>query len=287
MSRRPAVAGTFYSGDSDLLTKDIERCFLNNYGPKRIPIIHRQQERKGNVVGLVAPHAGYTYSGPVAAHAYNRLADDGLPETVVILGPNHHGLGEAAAVASSTNWLTPLGTVHIDTEVADAILSSSKFAQEDDEAHHKEHSIEVQIPFLQYIGGHRIKVVPISIAHLTLNDAIALANDVGTAIASALAGKNALIIASTDFSHYVTQDAAESNDTMAIDKILAMDAEGLLQVVDANSISMCGSTATATAIVACLALGATKAKKLAYFTSGDIAGDHKQVVGYCAMSMEK
>ncbi len=287
MSRRPAVAGTFYNGDPDLLTKDIERCFLNVHGPGRIPIIHRQQERTGDVIGLVAPHAGYIYSGPAAAHAYSRLAADGLPETVVILGPNHHGLGEAAAVASSTNWLTPLGTVHIDTEVAEAILSTSKFAREDDEAHLKEHSIEVQIPFLQFIGGHKVKVVPISIAHLSLGDAIELVNDLGTAIANALVGKNALVISSTDLSHYEPQDIAKSKDAIAIEKILALDAEGLLKAVEANSISMCGATGTAAAIVACKALGATKTQKLAYYTSGDIIGDHKQVVGYCAASMEK
>jgi len=287
MSRRPAVAGTFYNGDPDLLTKDIERCFLNPHGPGRIPIIHRQQEHKGDVIGLVAPHAGYIYSGPAAAHAYNRLAADGLPETVVILGPNHHGLGQAAAIASATNWLTPLGTVHIDTEVAEAILSSSKFALEDDEAHLKEHSIEVQIPFLQFIGGHKVKIVPISISHLTLQDAIALANDVGSAIANALEGKNALIIASTDLSHYEPQDVANSKDAIAIEKILELDAEGLLEAVESNAISMCGATGTATAILACKALGATKAQKLAYYTSGDIIGDHKQVVGYCAMSLEK
>lgn len=287
MARRPAVAGTFYSGDPDGLTKDIERCFLHNNGPHRIPFVHRQQQRIGDVVGIIVPHAGYIYSGPAAAHAYSRLAADGLPETVVILGPNHHGLGAAAAVASSTNWLTPLGTVHIDTEVAQNILASSKYAREDDDAHHKEHSIEVQIPFLQFIGGHKVKVVPISIAHLDLEASIELMRDMGAAIASALEGRNALIISSTDMSHYQTQQVANEKDRLAIERILALDAEGLLQVVHDNDISMCGVIGTAIAIKACKALGAVQAKELSYYTSGDITGDHKQVVGYCAVSLEK
>lgn len=287
MSRRPAVAGTFYNGNSDLLLKDIEHCFLNTHGPLRIPIVHLHQERKGNILGLVAPHAGYIYSGPAAAHAYYAMANDGIPETVVILGPNHHGLGEAAAVASSSNWLTPIGTVHIDTEIAGSILSTSKYAREDDEAHHKEHSIEVQIPFLQFIGGHKIKIVPISLAHIPDSAALEITYDLGTAIADAIRGKNAIVIASTDMSHYEPQNVAEPKDAMALEKIMSLDAEGLLKTVESSNISMCGAIGTAVAIVATKSLGATKGRKLAYYTSGDMTGDHRQVVGYCAVAFEK
>lgn len=287
MARRPVVAGTFYSGDTDPLMKEIEHCFLGVKGPGKIPIVHLHQERKGKVLGLISPHAGYVYSGSAAAHAYSALAVDGMPEVAVIMGPNHHGLGSAASVASPAHWITPLGMVHIDTDMTDFILANSKYAQEDDSAHMKEHSIEVQIPFLQFIGGHKVKIVPISIAHLCVEDAISLVDDLGNVIAKGLEGKNAVIIASTDFTHYESQESVHAKDAMAIEKILAMDPEGLIRTVDENSISMCGATGTAIAISACKQLGAVKGNKLAYYTSGDITGDMRQVVGYAAISLEK
>jgi AmmeMemoRadiSam system protein B len=293
-ARRPAVAGMFYEGEREALIESIERCFLSRLGPGRIDLIGKRiiedrtdEEKRRRVVGLVCPHAGYVYSGMAAAWAYDALALDGAPDVAVILGPNHHGIGENVAVSAASEWITPLGSVAVDREAADAIVSASHFARRDDAAHFREHSIEVQIPFLQYVAGERIAVVPVAIAHLSADDAITLASDLGPAIASALDGRNAVVIASTDFTHYESQSSAEVKDTAAIERILALDARGLIEVVEKRRITMCGAVGTAVMIEACKALGATFARQLAYYTSGEVSGDRAQVVGYAAISVER
>ena len=285
MMREPAAAGTFYELDRQGLVRSIEQCFTGEFGPGRLP--STKEPRTANVVGLVSPHAGYVYSGGGAAYAYDRLAGDGLPETVVLLGPNHHGLGPAVAVSSGVEWRTPLGAMQIDLDTADAILADSEFAQRNDTAHAREHSIEVQLPFLQYMGGDKVKIVPICIAHVSESDAVSLASDLGAAIGKALASKSAVVIASTDFTHYEPKAAAEKKDKAAIGKILELDGEGLIREVYGRSITMCGVVGTAVALEACKALGATKAHELTYYTSGDVIGDTSRVVGYGALSIEK
>ena len=284
MTRTPAVAGMFYELDPEALIHSIERCFLGKLGPGKLP--SRKDVRSGEVLGLVSPHAGYTYSGAAAAYAFDRLASDGLPETAVLLGPTHHGLGAAVAVSTETEWTTPLGAVQTDAETIDAVLELCGFAQRDDTAHVSEHSLEVQLPFLQYIGGDAVKIVPISIAHLSEDDAAALSLDLGQAISKSLAGKSAVVIASTDFTHYEPRASAESKDSLAIDQILKLDARGLLREVYGKSITMCGVAGTAVMLEACKALGAKQARKLTYYTSGDVTGDMSQVVGYGAFSVE-
>jgi len=300
MVRRPAVAGAFYEGDREGLVQSIEECFLSRLGPGHPPQSPSQGERR--VVGLVCPHAGYMYSGMAAAHAFDALAADGLPDVAVILGPNHHGLGEAVAVNTEDAWATPLGTVQVDRETAKAIVDASSYAREDDLAHAREHSIEVQIPFLQYLAlrpgsgqalrpgsgqaGDGVKIVPIAIAHLSESAARALVADLGPAIAAALAGKSAVVIASTDFTHYESKARANAQDSLALEKITALDPEGLLRVVEENSMTMCGATGTAVMLAACKELGAKSARVLAYYTSGDVIGDTSQVVGYGAASIE-
>lgn len=282
--RRPAVAGMFYDADPEALTESIEECFLDRLGPGRLPQISQRNERR--ILGLVSPHAGFMYSGSAAAWTYDALANDGVPDTAVILGPNHHGLGEVIAVSLADEWITPLGTIKTDRETADAILAASEFARPDEQAHLREHSIEVQLPFLQYIGGDRVRIVPIALAYLRQSDAILVLRDLSKAIANAIQGKNAVVIASTDFTHYEPQFSAQEKDATAMEKILALDAEGLLEVVNSRSITMCGAVGTAVMIAACKSLGATSAHKLAYYTSGDVTGDMSQVVGYGALSVE-
>ena len=289
MARRPAVAGMFYEGDEVSLRESIESCFTGRFGPGRLPLAPSPPPPLGarHVVGLVCPHAGYVYSGGAAAHSFAALAEDGLPDVAVILGPNHHGLGDAVAVSMDEKWATPLGEVQLDLATARAIVESSVYAREDELAHLREHSLEVQVPFLQYLGGESVKIVPIAIAHLGESAARLLVSDLGSAIAKALAGKSAVVIASTDFTHYESKASAEAKDSLALDRITDLDPMGLLRVVEEKSISMCGATGTAVMLEACKALGATSARTLAYYTSGDVIGDTRQVVGYAAVAVEK
>ena len=285
MPRRAAVAGKFYDADQNMLVRTLEGCFLDRLGPGKLPMPKRQ--RTGNVLGLVVPHAGYVYSGAAAAHSYDALSSDGLPDLAVILGPNHHGAGHPVAVSEATRWITPLGSVHVEDEISEKIVQLSQFAQADEDAHVREHSIEVQLPFLQFISGHKISIVPISISHLGEADALVAVDDLSKAIATAVEGKNAIIIASTDFSHYESQEVANAYDSMALSQILAMNGRGLIRTVREECISMCGALGVAVMIDASKLLGATAARKLTYHTSGDVTGDKRRVVGYAAVAVEK
>lgn len=283
MVRRAAVAGMFYDGEKQPLVESVEKCFLGPFGPGALPRV--AEPRSGRVMGLVTPHAGYVYSGGAAAQAFCALAEDGLPDVAVFLGPNHHGRGEGVAVNMEHEWETPLGTLHTDMQAAADILRLSLHARADDLAHAKEHSIEVQLPFLQYIAGDGVKIVSIAIAHYGLADALEAASDLGSAIAQALQGKSAVVIASTDFSHYESKTDAEAKDSLALEQITRLDGKELLRVVHGNSISMCGAIGTAVMLHACSDLGATKARRLTYYTSGDVTGDPSSVVGYAAVSV--
>ena len=282
MIRRPAVAGMFYDQDPDDLRETLDVCFLGPYGPGRLPTPAPIVTR--NMVGLVCPHAGYRFSGYAAAHAYAELADDGLPDTAVLIGPNHRALGVGAAIVTNGKWLTPLGEVEIDSEVAAAILDASDLVREDEIAHAAEHSLEVQIPFLQYMNA-RTKIVPIVISILAWEDARLYAEELGRVVAKALEGRNAVIIASTDLTHYETKAEAHRKDGEAIAAIQSLDYAGLLEVVERMDISMCGVTPVAISLAAEAALGAKRAELLSYYTSGDIIGDMSQVVGYAALKI--
>ncbi len=286
MIRRPAVAGMFYEANAQALRQSITDCFLSSFGPRKLPHPVEQGERR--VMGLVCPHAGYMYSGPAAAHSYGVLAEDGIPEVAVILGPNHHGLGETVAVSAAEKWETPLGLIEVDTLTARAITEYSAYAQKDELAHIREHSIEVQIPFLQYIAtvaNRSIRIVPIAIGHMGYSSARTLVADLGPAIAEAVAEKDAVIIASTDLTHYESKASAQFKDNLVLEQILSLDSEGLLRIVEENSVSMCGATGTAVMLATCKVLGATSARRLAYYTSGDVTGDTRQVVGYASVAV--
>lgn len=285
MPRTATVSGTFYSSEKASLRAHIEDCFLGPLGPGRLPEV--RPERIGKVLGLVSPHAGFMYSGSAAAFAYTALAEDGIPDIAVMIGPNHSGLGETVAISAENEWLTPLGALEVDRETADAILRKSTFAKSDDMAHLREHSLEVQLPFLQYVAGNNIKIVPITIAHLSARDAQTLSTDLGSAISDAISGKNAVIIASTDFTHYEPRQSAAEKDSLVMDHILHMDPAGMISTVYQQSITMCGVVGTAVMLQACKNLGASGARKLTYYTSGDVIGDPSQVVGYGALSVER
>lgn len=284
--RFPAVAGMFYEGDPDELLAEVERCFLSPYGPGQLPRANPEGDRR--IAGLVSPHAGLIYSGPTAAHAYFRLAEDGLPDVAVLLGVNHRGYGAPVAVSALPVWRTPLGDAEIDLGVCERIASLSRRAEADELAHRQEHSLEVQVPFLQYIGGNRIRIAPVLVGVPVWDgDALSVAQDLGEAVAKAVEGRNAVIIASTDMSHYESRQSAGRKDSQAIRQILDLNERGLLETVREMEISMCGVVPTAAALSACKHLGAGSARQLAYSTSGDITGDHAQVVGYAAIELDR
>ena len=277
--RKPAVAGSFYDGSAAGLRRQIEDCFKHPLGPGALPGSARVVERR--ILGLVSPHAGYIYSGPVAANGFFQIAAEGKPQTVVILGPNHRGLGAAVAVGGQDAWQTPLGSVEIDVEVGQAIVSATRWARLDDLAHSMEHSIEVQVPFLQYIYENGFRIVSISM----LRQDWEVSRELGRAVAAALKGKNAVIIASSDFSHYESQSMASKKDHLALEAILNLEPERLEETVISHSITMCGPGPVMSMLTACKALGSKKARLLRYATSGDITGDHSQVVGYASVEV--
>jgi len=279
--RAPAVAGSWYAGTPNSLRNQIEELFMHRLGPGSIPKIVREGPR--SLVGLVVPHAGYMASGPVAAHAYYHLAGDGKSDVIVIFGPNHTGRGSALSIMNEGVWRTPLGDVEIDTETANQILRVSDIIDVDERAHAHEHSIELQLPFLQYLYGSEFKFVPICFMMQDLESS----RDVGKAVAKALKDKNALVIASSDLTHYEPQERAEKKDKMAIDAALKMDEEQYYTTVESYGISTCGYGPTIAAITAAKELGSKKSRLLCYKTSGDILGDRSAVVGYASIAFTK
>jgi AmmeMemoRadiSam system protein B len=279
--RPPAFAGSWYAGTPDGLKKQIEESFINRLGPGSLPTVVEDGPR--NLVGLVSPHAGYMYSGPVAACGYFQLAKDGKPDVVVIFSPNHTGRGSALAVMREGAWRTPLGDVEIDTETADKILDWSQVVDVDETVHAYEHSIELQLPFLQYLFGSDFKFVPIT---FMMQDLVS-SREVGKATAEALSGKNGLVIASTDMSHYEPQARAEKKDKMALEAAVKMDEEQYYSIIESHGVSSCGYGPTIAAITASKELGAKEAKLLCYRTSGDVTGDYYRVVGYASIAFMK
>lgn len=270
--RYPTVAGQFYEGDEKSLRAQIEQCFKGPLGPGKIPKV---SAGKRLILGGVAPHAGYVYSGMVAAHLYARIAEDGMAKSFVILGPNHTGRGSGLAVTTE-DFETPLGVVKIDRELAKALQKD--LVDLDFEAHRSEHSIEVQLPFLQYLSKD-FKFVPICMGFQDYEAAVS----VGRTIAAAIKGKDVAVIASTDFSHYVSRETAKKKDGMAIDAITAMNPKKLYDVVRDEDISMCGYGPVMATMTAC---AGGKATLLKYATSGDVHPMH-DVVGYAAVVIEK
>ncbi len=279
--RPPRQAGVFYAGSANALAKQVEECFLHPLGPGMVPKVDERGPK--NLIALISPHAGYVYSGPVAAHAYHRLALSGAPASVVIVGPNHTGFGSGVSIAVEGVWRTPLGDVQVDVELARAIQRSSQFIDVDDVGHSHEHSIEVQLPFLQYLFGSGVKLVPVCMMMQDLE----VSRDVGEAIGKSTMGKNAVVIASTDLTHYEPQEFASTKDRMVVEAILSLDEERLHSVVESRNISMCGCGPVCAAIVAAKRLGAKEARLLSYKTSGDVTGDRSQVVGYASLAVTR
>lgn len=286
--RKPAVAGQFYDGNKTSLEQRIKECFLDERGPRALPEI---DQKKKNVKGLVVPHAGYIYSGAIAAHSYYYLSNNGFADTFIILGPNHTGMGSGVSVMIEGDWETPLGTVPINETLAEKIWKG--IIDKDDSAHIYEHSIEVQLPFLQFSAkDKKLDFVPIC---MSMQD-FQTAEEVGKILADAIkniTGK-IVIVASSDFSHagfnYMSMppagvrvdEYAEKQDKLAIDRILKMDPKGLIDIVHKNNITMCGYGPVAAMLTATRMLGAEQAELLKYGTSYEVHPG-SSCVGYGAL----
>jgi len=275
--RKPVVSGMFYDSTAKELLKQIEWCYKHELGPGVTPKINIKGRRE--IVALVVPHAGYVYSGPVAAHAYKELANDGIPNTVVIIGPNHTGYGAAVSVWAKGVWKTPLGEVKVNEELASSLLDG--IIQADETAHLYEHSIEVQIPWLQHLYKEEVKIVPITM----LAQDIETAREVGQAISQA--SDNIVVIASSDFTHYEHQSMAIEKDKSMIEAIIDLDEEKLYQQRELLNSTMCGFGPVASVIVAAKEMKAKNATLLKYATSGDTTGDFSRVVGYASILIRR
>ncbi len=273
--RRPAVSGLFYEADASGLRTQVQRCFKHPCGPGRLPGPLGDR----SVHALVVPHAALQYSGPVAAHAYLRLAEARPPAVIVIVGPDHLGSGPPVALSPHGRWATPLGEVDTDHSVK-AVLQRLGLPA-DGRGHLREHSIEVQLPFLQVIG-FRGPVIPIVLADQETETIVRLADQ----LVAALAGLDATMIASTDLSHFVPHERAVAFDRIALTAMVSGDGLHLLDEVRRHAITMCGAGPVAAVMEAARRLGCGPGRILRYATSGDIGGDRRSVVGYAAAALD-
>ena len=276
--RRPAVAGAFYAASQDSLRKQIIDSFNHRLGPGRLPDKQIEQD----ILSVVCPHAGYMFSGPSAAHCYLALGEQMSPETVVVIGPNHTGWGTPVSVMREGVWETPLGQVTIDSELADKIIELSATARGDESAFIREHSVEVQLPFLQFIYPD-FKFVPICMGYQDLETSVEL----GKALFEASKGKEIIVIASSDLTHQESKTSANTKDRYVLNAIQEMDEKKLQESVKKHRISTCGYGTISAALVYSKLKGATKAEVLSYYTSGDIIGDNSAVVGYASAKITR
>lgn len=264
MIRNPAVAGQFYPGTAEQLRDTLKE------------MVNETAEKK-EAIGALIPHAGYIYSGPVVGDVISRIK---LKDTVIIIGPNHTGAGVPFSIMTEGTWKTPLGEVEIDSELAKNILAASGHLREDSLAHQFEHSIEVQLPFLQYFKPD-FKLVPIILSHADGDIFKAIGRQIAGAIKES--NREALIIASSDMTHYEPHKSARKKDGRAIEAILDLNEIELLDRVDELNITMCGYGPAVSLISAARELGATGAELVRYQTSGDVSGDYASVVGYAGI----
>ena len=264
MARLPAVADRFYPGDFAALSRQVKK------------LIGTLQVDRQKAMSIVSPHAGYIYSGGVAAETMRQVL---VPKTVIILGPNHQGQGSPIALSTST-WEMPMGQVPIDMDLAERLLAKSPLVEKDEVAHRFEHSLEVQIPFLQEMQDN-LAIVPLVISHISYP----VCEKIASALAESIkeSGKDVLIVASSDMTHYEPRRAASQKDSLALDRLLNLDPAGLYRVVVDEGITMCGFIPATIALLASMHGGARQAKLVRYTDSGEVSGDLDQVVGYAGV----
>ncbi|MCX8192934.1 MAG: AmmeMemoRadiSam system protein B [Nitrososphaeria archaeon] len=278
--RNPAVAGLFYPSSSEMLKKKIEECFLHPIGPRHLPL--KVEGDRLPPLAIISPHAGYVYSGPVAAHGYLQLDGRKKPKTVIVIGPNHYGIGTDISVYPEGVWITPLGSVKIDSELARELVNYSSVISLDEVSHIREHSIEVQVPFLQYVLGD-FMFLPICMLDQSIEASLELGEVLGEVLKKR---KDIMLVASTDFSHYEPHEVAVRKDSIALEKIKNLDLESLYRVIREMDITMCGYGPVATVLKVARELDVKEAELLKYATSGDVTGDRASVVGYGSLKIE-
>src|ERR1700674_4982880 len=254
MIRSPAVSGRFYSSDAKELARDVDQ-FTSGAGEKIAAL------------GCVVPHAGYVYSGHVAGAVYSSLQ---IPGRCILLGPRHFPRGESMAILSEGSWQTPFGEAQIDSALARELAYACPRLREDSVAHESEHSLEVQLPFLQRLVGD-FRFVPVVLG----TDRYPLLEELGRAVARVVAAQAepVLVVASSDMNHYESDAITRVKDEKAIARILALDPRGLFDTVRNEQISMCGYAAAAAMLVAVRELGASEGELVGYATSGDVTGE--------------
>jgi MEMO1 family protein len=266
--RTPAVAGKFYPRRPEELRRQVQE--------------YTSTEETGRIaaIGCIAPHAGYMYSGHVAGAVYSRLE---IPNRVIILCPNHTGMGHPLAIMTRTAWQTPLGDVPADAELGSALLQRFSAIHEDSAAHRSEHAIEVQLPFLITMRPN-LTFLPIAIG----TSDFSVLSELGEALADVISAQadKVLIVASSDMNHYESDTVTRVKDHKAIERVLALDPRGLWEVVMNEDISMCGFGPSVAMLTAAKSRGATSATLVKYATSGDVSGDREMVVGYAGIVVE-
>ena len=272
--RTPAVSGTFYPDGEKELKSLIHDCFTHPIGPGKIPPTNSEQK----IYGVICPHAGFVYSGPVACHSFYSISSS-ASKLAIITGPNHYGIGQSIASMIDASWKTPLGLVEVDSESALELRDGLDILELDSFSHSKEHSIEVQVPMLQETFSHEMKILPISL----INQEQKTATKVGSAIAKIAQKKDTLLIGSSDFTHYEENEFAHRQDLALIDPILKLDVDEFYKILYERHVTACGFGAIASTMIACKELGATEGKLLKYATSGDVSGDKSSVVGYASI----
>jgi len=285
MVRKPIVAGTFYESEKEALQEQIKECFLSEFGPGKLP----EGKKERDILGVIAPHAGYAFSGACAAYAYKEIAESRWPEVFILLGLSHSGYGSCISLE---DWETPLGIAENDKDFGKALIKNTGLKQ-DETAHSQEHSIEVQVPFLQFINKDNLKIVPVIVSPDIPYE------ELGKNIAKTVneSGKKACIIASSDFTHYGInygyfpfKDNVKENlyelDNGALKHIKNLDARRFLSYTEETGATICGKFPVAVMMEACKVLGGKHAKLLKYCTSGEITKDYSSVVGYGSIVVE-
>jgi AmmeMemoRadiSam system protein B len=287
MTRKPVVADMFYSADFDELNKQIESSFESKFGPGSLPLKKREKE----LLGIISPHAGYQYSGPGAAWAFKEIAESKFPDVYIMLGLSHSGF---SSCTSLEDWETPFGTVKVDESFQRVLMANSGLKQKE-EVHSQEHSIEVQLPFLQFCSKDHLKelkIAPIIVSED--KDYMKIAEAIVKTIEQTR--KKAVMIASSDFTHYGinygffpfssnVKENMHKLDNGAIDEIKKLNSQSFLKYIAKTGATICGRIPIATIIETCKLLGAGKGKLLNYYTSGDVVGSYGSAVGYASISI--
>lgn len=267
MERSPAVAGLFYPAEPGSLRSTVARYMDEIVADAPVP------------VAILVPHAGYMYSGPTAGRVYGTIT---VPQHVVLLGPNHTGLGARAAIWTGGDWQTPLGPVPVDGEAAAELVAAHPRFEEDEQAHLQEHALEVQLPFLQ-TRRPDVRLVPVCLADCGLENLL----EMGQALARVLLGRGGswLLVISSDMTHFASREEARRQDRLALERLEDLDPAGLYAAVRDHNITMCGVIPAVVGLAAAVELGARGARLVDYTCSGDVTGDDRDVVAYAGLTI--